>query len=774
MFPQNALGQYFEEIGSDINIALVGNGHYYGDGVSFRDLNGDGLDDLTFVRQGALLRIFLSTETGFIGEQTNIFCPPGSIHLLWVDYDNDGDDDAFLTSFGGVSRLFRNNGNFDFEDVTESSGLPLTSDFSYGASFGDYNRDGHLDLYLCRYYPDPQGPFKENALFRNNGDGTFSDVTESAGVGDGSKASFMGVWADFNNDMWPDLYVINDRDPANSLYMNNGDGTFTDITVESGTGFPMNDPMSATVGDYNNDGYSDIFMSNNGSDVSMPPLLLTNNGNSTFSETAADMGIFAPAITWGALWADFDNDGSRDLFYTAAGFTTDYFYLNEGGISFTHLPSQGISPPAQSYTCAKGDFDNDGYVDIAVGNLAPAGPTFYKNVGGVSYYIKIKLQGTISNRDAVGTKVRVHRGPEVYHHFTQCGENFMGQDSQTMIFGLGDDPTGPDSVKVTYPSGHTDIYTNLSVNETHQLTEGETYSVSINNQGVTALCPGDSTILDAGEHDTYLWNTGESTRFITAFPGGFYEVEVTSPQGITATDQVTIEALPEVSVIENVQHPTCFETPTGEITLANQSDPTISSVIWNTDLSGPEIDSLYAGVYSYLLTDSNGCTAEGTLSISDPPELTLFVFINPEVNGDDGSIFITVFGGTPPYEITINGAPAALSNYSLAGGDYLVFVNDVFGCSAEYTAELTSTLDTKSIGKQSLSVYPNPTYGPINLRGAESALEWRIMDSNGRVCLKSKSNGECIDISHLSSGAYTLRISMENSSEIVTFKIFKQ
>jgi len=767
------VAQYFEEVSQSMGIESSLTSHEWGNGKSFRDIDGDGLDDLTVVRPSSTLILNFSTGAGFNEVATNIYCPPGSLHLLWVDYDNDGHDDIFLTSYGGVSRLFKNNGDFDFTDVTESSGLPMTSDYSYGASFADYNRNGYLDLYLCRYSPHPDFQNKENALFKNNGDGTFTDVTELAGVGDGNKASFMGVWIDVNNDMLPDLYVINDRAPANTLYQNNGDGTFTDITSTSGSGLALNDPMTATVGDYNNDGYSDIFMSNNGTTANMPPLLLTNNGNSTFTETGTEMGLFAPLTTWGGVWADFDNDGWRDLFYTAAGYTGDYFFLNEGGATFTHLPSESTFPATPSYTCAKGDFNADGYADIIVGNLAPVGVEFYKNLGGEANYIKINLEGTVSNRNAIGARVRIQRGAELYHHFTQCGENFVGQDSQTMIFGLGNDAAAPDTVSVTYPSGHTDIYTDLSINDTHSLTEGETYAVSIETQGTPALCSGDTLELDAGEHNSYLWNTGDTARIISVHQGGSYEVMVTSPHGITAVDQVTIQAYPEISITETLQHPKCFETPTGEIALNNQTGTEIAEVVWQSGLSGAEIDSLFSGSYAYTVTDANGCQAEGLIMLTDPPELLLIVFVNPEVNGEDGSIFITVFGGTPPYQITINGEEAGFANESLSGGDYLISVADTLGCTVEYQAELGSTLSMDNASRPELSVYPNPTRGIIHIQGDSSTGEWKLLGIAGRILKTARGGAKSMDISHLAAGVYTMQYAL-NDGEVNTFKIVKQ
>ena len=205
--------------------------------------------------------------------------------MLWVDYDNDLDYDLFVTTENMPEILYNNDGNFNCTDVTQFAGLYGLPAVSEGISFGDLNNDGFLDFFLCRYMEigDTNDISHINLLFMNNGDGTFTDKTVATEIGNEIAPSFQGVWLDYNKDGWQDIYVINDKPfDANYLYKNNGDGTFTDMADSAGAGLMLNDPMSNTVGDFDNDSDLDIYMSNVGN-LSTEGKLLVNNNDGTFN-----------------------------------------------------------------------------------------------------------------------------------------------------------------------------------------------------------------------------------------------------------------------------------------------------------------------------------------------------------------------------------------------------------------------------------------------------------------------------------------------------------
>lgn len=760
----NIHAQSFIDKALDFGITAGTTNATFGSGVNFIDVNGDGFDDITVVNPNDSLRLFLSTGQGFIQAPAPVYCPAGTQQVLWVDYDNDGDLDLFVVVQGGINRLWENDGNFVFADVTLGSGMSMLPAQNYGASFGDYDNDGYLDIYVARYYLPNNINGQTNKLYKNNGDGTFSDVTDNAGVGDAIKPSFSGTWIDINNNNLADLYVINDRWPANSLFRNNGDGTFTDISESSGAALPLNDPMSNTVGDFNNDGYLDIFMSNSGSNSILPPLLLVNNGDETFTEQAVELGLDAPDITWGAVWIDFDNDGWEDLFYCTGDPTSNYLFNNISGVLFANASSQMEAPYRQSYTCASGDFNNDGYEDIIVHNLAPERPIFMENQGGSNNFIKINLTGTVSNRQATGARIRLYRGSERSYKYTLCGENFKGQDSRTVHFGLGAEASFIDSLQVTYPSGYIDTYLNLEPNATYHFIEGETFQVSIEaSPPSAAFCPGDSVLLSSNQSGAHLWSTGESADSIYVTEGGEYSLTVTNAFGITAANSINIESHPDPDILVLIDNILCHGGADGAASLQNQAGANAASVIWSHGDEGTDIDSLEAGLYGFQFTDDNGCIAAGEVAISQPPQLQAAIFTEPEIAGADGSIFITPFGGTQPHQLFLNDQETGQANGGLVGGDYEIRIADFNQCQIEYVITVESLLSTRSNASKILIIFPNPT-GDMFFVETDLELEYvTVLDLLGNEVMRQKDyKNRGYNVSHLNSGTYLINV--ENKS----------
>jgi hypothetical protein len=433
-----------------------------GGGVSFCDFNGDGWDDLTLASQAGDSIHFYVNQMGLFQQISTLVQndTAQSKHILWVDYDNDGDKDLYITNYLSPNRLYENDGSLNLSDVTLSAGLPLDSLPTYGACFGDYDRDGWLDLYTTdRRLDVTEQPFASNHLYRNNGDGTFSETTLTAQVADSSKAPFCGVFFDYNNDSWPDIYISQDKSQVNTLLENQGDGTFTDVSIASGTNMGANEIMNAmcvAVGDFDQNGYLDLYISN----TPHGNKLLRNNGDGTFDQVADSVGVGFYNTSWGSNFLDADNDGDLDLYVsgmvpgTSLGLSAA-LYLNNGDGTFS-LPNSGfLADTVSSFSNAIGDFNGDGYPDIMVNNTAPYSSMLWETAPLSNHWVKIELEGTNSNRDGIGSWIEVYAGGKKQVHFTHCGIGFLGQNSGSQNFGLGA-LTETDSIIVRWPSGHTD------------------------------------------------------------------------------------------------------------------------------------------------------------------------------------------------------------------------------------------------------------------------------------------------------------------------------
>jgi hypothetical protein len=412
------------------------------------------------------------------------------------DYDNDGWDDLFCT-FWGHNILFHNNGNGTFTDVTKKAGLAQSKGrWGTGCSFVDYDRDGRLDLFVCNFVkldPDnppsidnatfcqwkgvptmcgPRGlPGDTNILYHNNGDGTFTDVSEKAGIlKPGPRYSITSVCCDFDNDGWPDIYVAVDSMPS-ILYQNNHDGTFTDIAVMAGCAYNADGHeqagMGLAVADYDCDGWFDIFKTNFADDTSN---LYHNNGDGTFSDLSfnSGVGINNTYVGWGCGFIDYDNDGWTDIVQINGHVYPEIdkynfgetfknprlVYKNLGNGNFKDVSAimgPGATTPHSSRGAAFGDYDNDGGIDMLILNMNEP-PSLLHNVGGNKQnWIKLKLIGTKCNRTAIGARARVITGKHSQMAEVQSGASVMSQNDLRLHFGLGASAV-VDAIEVKWPT----------------------------------------------------------------------------------------------------------------------------------------------------------------------------------------------------------------------------------------------------------------------------------------------------------------------------------
>jgi hypothetical protein len=447
---------------------------YLGGGISFCDFNDDGWDDITIATQnGDPLKIYKNNGDGTYTLETTLV-PDNSTQqkqVIWVDFDNDSDKDLFIARDTGGSRLYQNNGTA-LTDITSACGLPTAVLDNFGASWGDYNNDGYLDVFLCNR---GEVTARRNYLYKNNGNGTFSDVSTTAGIDNGSHLSFCSAFFDYNNDGWQDIYMANDKVyTTNILYKNNGDGTFTDVSAASGTNLAI-DAMSVTIGDIDNDNWFDIYVTNG----IQGNYFLRNNGDGTFTNIATGTGTLFESIAWGAVFLDGENDGDLDLYVSGSldgsvgSFLSAAFYSNNGSSSFSILPSSGFqNDTSESYANAIGDTDNDGLPEIVVSNSGGDDIYLWKNQTTASNnWLKVNLEGVVSNKQGIGATIELKSAGVSQYRYTVCGEGYIAQNSGTEFFGIGSSSV-IDYVKITWLGGAQDILYNVTPNQTLDIVEG--------------------------------------------------------------------------------------------------------------------------------------------------------------------------------------------------------------------------------------------------------------------------------------------------------------
>ena len=393
----------------------------------------------------------------------------------WGDYDNDGFPDLFLTNAYRI-QLFHNEGNETFiEKTTEAGFIERNGCNNTSATWFDFDNDGFLDIYIGDWaYCDG------NSLYKNNGDGTFQNVTNQFGAAGNLFKTYLGMPVDANSDGFIDLYTSNDAFTPNSLLINNNGTSF----IEQGESYKVDNDgngMGLTIGDYNNDGLFDIFVTNIGRNA-----LLTNNGDNTYLDLAQDQNVLQTGWAWDTRFSDFDLDGDEDLFVVNGyrGGDNNYYFKNlfvEGGNSFSDISEQ---VNFNDYTTSLGaevfDYDNDGDLDIFLANVNKSA-YFYENKlidqnqSEVLHWFKMSLVGTISNRDAIGTTVSVTTDiSTIYRYYTGVG--LMSQSLQPIHFGLGS-ASKILEIKIKWPSGLVEVHENLLVDTTIKATESNGYEV---------------------------------------------------------------------------------------------------------------------------------------------------------------------------------------------------------------------------------------------------------------------------------------------------------
>ncbi len=389
------------------------------------------------------------------------------------DYDNDGDEDCVVaTWWNHLNIQYANNGNATFTRILAGP-IATGGTYSEAGSWGDYDQDGFLDLYVCNSLSSLQ-----NLLFHNNGDGTFTKILSGPQSTDGFK-SRVGIWGDYDNDGDLDLFVANEGNQKNNLYRNDGAGTFTKITTGNVVN-DLNDSFGASWGDYDNDLDLDLFIANHGGQSNG---LYTNNGDGTFTKVTTGVVVTNSGYSVGSTFADIDNDGDLDLYACnafAPSTVANFLYLNNGDGTFTQDLSDPIATDdGWTYGCAFGDIDADGDLDLALAKCFGAleNNALYLNGGNANHYLAVTCVGSRSNRSGIGVRVLVkatiNGQPRWQMREVTSQAGYCVQNGEDAWFGLGN-ATIIDSLVTRWPSGVTRVLTNVAVDQRLTIDECET------------------------------------------------------------------------------------------------------------------------------------------------------------------------------------------------------------------------------------------------------------------------------------------------------------
>jgi hypothetical protein len=492
-----------------------------GSGVAFLDYDNDGWQDVLLVngtdwpghvRQYTTLSLYHNNHDGTFTDVTRKAGLAVEMYGMGVaigDYNNDGNDDIFLTALG-QNHLFRNNGDGTFTDVTKQAGLAGLNEFSTSAAWVDYDRDGLLDLVVANYvqwspesdiYCTLDGKAKSYCtpesykgasvrLWRNRGDGTFEDATKKAGLYDPSSKSLGVALLDANQDGWPDILVSNDTQP-NKLYMNNGNGTFTEKGVSAGVAYNEDGIARAGMGvdaaDYDRSGYPSVIITNFSNQMLA---LYHNEHNGLFVDEAPHSEVgHATLLTlgFGCFFFDYDLDGWPDIF-VANGHIEDaiervqprvryaeppHLFRNLGNGRFSETTSSAgaaFASPRVARGAAYGDINNDGALDLLVSTNG-GGPALFRNTGASGHSLRIKLVGTKSNRDGIGSIVRTTAGSDAQSQMFRSGSSYLSSSELVLTFGLGAHVQA-DAIEIRWPSGQVDQLKNVPADQIITVKEG--------------------------------------------------------------------------------------------------------------------------------------------------------------------------------------------------------------------------------------------------------------------------------------------------------------
>ncbi len=470
-------------------------------GVAIADYDNDGNDDVyVSQRQGTNLLYRNNGDGTFmdVAEQAGVAHTGTTTVSTWGDIDNDGFLDLFLGNRNEPNMLFHNQGDGTFQDISRAAGVSFTA-FTKAVLFGDVNRDGFVDIYDANVN-------QPNQLFRNNGNRTFLDIVHFAGAND-TKIAMGSMFLDYDGDGDLDLYLTHDADQANILLQNDGTGRFTDVSESSGADY-AGQGMGTDFGDFNGDGLLDIYITNLYENT-----LLLNQGDGTFVNTAEAAGVADIGMGWGTTVFDCDNDGWQDIYLANDSYffpNPNVLYRNRADGTFENwnqLPP--LDSPFAGYGVACSDFNQDGRVDLFLANSGNDGNQLFLNQHETNHHwVQFKTIGTLSNRAGIGTRITLEADGRTQVDEVCASSGYASQNSLTLHFGLGETEQ-IDRLTVRWPNGLTEVYENLAVDQKYVLTEGESI-ISNTQQGKASELQATIFPNPASEAVTVDWQQRQS------------------------------------------------------------------------------------------------------------------------------------------------------------------------------------------------------------------------------------------------------------------------
>ena len=720
---------HFAEVATAAGVNDAGTG----EGVAWGDYDSDGDQDLYVVNYGSANRLYRNNGNGAfseVGASAGVDDSGNGDGAAWGDYDNDGDLDLYLAN-NGANRLYRNNGNGSFAEVGSSAGV-ADAGYGQGVAWADYDWDSDLDLYVVNYG-------SATRLYRNNNNGTFTEVGAAAGVAD-TGSGYNPAWGDYDNDGDPDLYVTNNG--VNRLYRNNNDGTFSEVGAAAGVA-AAGYGTGATWGDYDNDGDLDLYAVDHGN----ANRLYRNNGNGAFSEVGSSAGVDAAGAGYGVAWGDYDNDGDLDLYVANYG-SANRLYRNNNNGTFTEIGvGAGVADAGNGVGVAWADYDGDGDLDLYLVNQGAN--LLYRNNGNTNRWLQVKLNGTNSNKSGIGAKVSATANGITQRREVEGGGGFLSQSSLPVAFGFGGTTT-VNQLTLTWPSGVVQTLSNVATNQVLTLSDaitptqlvfttqpgGAVHGQSLGVQpvveardasGQKALGYAGTVTLAAGSGGTLSGSlTAVAVDGVASFSGAVFSgagtrTLIASAAGLSSATSAPIAVAKAPASITFISLTAAFNGQPQVVGVTTNPPGLPVGVGYNGSGSPPVAPGVYAAVATIADPNYAG-SASANFTIFAPPVAKLNA---------------SVIQGNPPLEVNFtDGSSGAIDAWYLetfdSGGR--TSENRGGGIKAVYDRPGTyeAVLTVRGPGGQSTSrvgitVFRSPQVGAIN---APSALEDAVLELN--------------------------------------------